>query len=107
MQMVADGTHHVGALNYASWDKADNALKVRAPIIYKTPPYTNYAVTARTDLGPELIGKLRQALLAIDSSTPEGEAVLKYLKAGKFIEADISEWQGYVDLLESGIDIGG
>ncbi|THF64555.1 phosphate/phosphite/phosphonate ABC transporter substrate-binding protein [Pseudothauera nasutitermitis] len=107
MQMVADGTYNVGALNYASWDKAADDLKARAPIIYKTPPYTNYAVTARADLGPELLGKLRAALLAVDGSTPEGAAVLKYLKAGKFIEADISEWQGYVDLLESGIDIGG
>jgi phosphonate transport system substrate-binding protein len=107
MQMVADGTHQVGALNYASWDKAADELKARAPIVYKTPPYTNYALTARADLGPELLAKLRAALLAVDGSTPEGAAVLKYLKAGKFIEADISEWQGYVDLLESGIDIGG
>ncbi len=107
MQMVADGTHQVGALNYASWDKAADDLKARAPIVYKTPPYTNYALTARADLGPELLAKLRAALLSIDGSTPEGAAVLKYLKAGKFIEADIAEWQGYVDLLESGIDIGG
>ena len=107
MQMVADGTHQVGALNYASWDKATDDLKARAPIIYKTPPYTNYALSARADLGPELLAKLRTALLALDGSTPEGAAVLKYLKAGKFIEADIGEWQGYVDLLESGIDIGG
>lgn len=107
MQMVADGTHQLGALNYASWDKAPDALKARAPIIYKTPPYTNYALTARADLPPELLAKLRKALLAIDGSTPEGAQVLKYLKAGKFIAADISEWQGYVDLLQSGIDIGG
>jgi len=107
MQMVADGTHQVGALNYASWDKADDALKARAPIVYKTPPYTNYALAARADLGPDLLARLRAALLAVDGSTPEGAQVLKYLKAGKFIEADIGEWQGYVDLLESGIDIGG
>lgn len=107
MQMVADGTHDVGALNYASWDKATDDLKSKAPIIYKTPPYTNYALTARADLGPELINKLTAALLALDASDEDGAKVLKYLKAGKFIEADISEWQGYVDLLESGIDIGG
>lgn len=107
MQMVADGSHQVGALNYASWDKADDALKARAPIVYKTPPYTNYALAARADLGPDLLARLRAALLAVDGSTPEGAQVLKYLKAGKFIEADIGEWQGYVDLLESGIDIGG
>src|SRR5690606_30547221 len=107
MQMVADGTHQVGALNYASWDKASDELKAKAPIVYKTPPYTNYALTARADLGPELLGKLRSALLELDANDPNGTKVLKYLKAGKFIAADISEWQGYVDLLQSGIDIGG
>lgn len=107
MQMVADGTHQVGALNYASWDKANDQLKARAPIVYETPPYTNYALTARADLGPELLDKLRGALLELDAKDPNGARVLKYLKAGRFIEADISEWQGYVDLLQSGIDIGG
>ena len=107
MQMVADGTHHVGALNYASWDKASEELKVRAPIVYTSPPFTNYALVARSDLGPELTGTLRQALLAISPESEPGAQVLKYLKAGRFIEADMSEWMGYVDLLESGIDIGG
>ena len=107
MQMVADGTHHVGALNYASWDKASDELKAKAPIIYKTPTYTNYALAARADLGPELLGQLRTALLSLDANDANGAKVLEYLKAGKFVEADISEWQGYVDLLESGIDIGG
>ena len=107
MQMVADGTHHVGALNYASWDKASDELKAKAPIIYKTPTYTNYALAARADLGPELLQQLTTALLALDANNADGAKVLQYLKAGKFVEADISEWQGYVDLLESGIDIGG
>ena len=107
MQMVADGTHDIGALNYASWDKADDELKARAPIVYTSPPFTNYALVARSDLGAELIEQLRSALLAIDDSSEEGRAVLGYLKAGKFIEADMAEWMGYVELLESGIDIGG
>jgi phosphonate transport system substrate-binding protein len=77
MQMVADGTHQVGALNYASWDKASPELKGKAPIVYRTPEYTNYALTARADLGPELLGKLRSALLALDASEPNGAKVLK------------------------------
>lgn len=107
MQMVADGTHHIGAMNYASWDKASEELKARAPIVYKTPPFTNYALTARTDLGEALIGELRAALLALDDNTDEGRKVLGYLKAGRFVAADLSEWAGYRALLESGIDIGG
>jgi phosphonate transport system substrate-binding protein len=107
MQMVADGTHQVGAMNYASWDKASGELKARAPLIYQTPTFTNYALTARADLGDELLGELRTALLALDDSTEEGRKVLGYLKAGRFIEADLSEWAGYRALLESGIDIDG
>ena len=107
LQMVADGTHDVGALNYASWDKADDALKARAPVIYTSPPFTNYALVARSDLGPPLIDQLRAALLAISPDSEAGAQVLQYLKAGRFIEADIAEWMGYVELLASGIDIGG
>lgn len=106
MQMVADGTHDIGALNYASWDKASNDLQGKAPIIYKTPTYTNYALNARADLGEDLLAQLRTALLALDANNEDGARVLEYLKAGKFVDADISEWQSYVDLLESGIDIG-
>ncbi|MCQ9615728.1 phosphate/phosphite/phosphonate ABC transporter substrate-binding protein [Paenalcaligenes niemegkensis] len=107
MQMVANGTHDIGALNYASWDKAPEDLQSQAPVIYKTPPYTNYALTARTDLGPELLDQLSTALLAVDTSNENGAQILQYLKAEKFVDANISEWQGYVDLLQSGIDIGG
>tara|TARA_R110002049_G_scaffold221316_2_gene392800 strand:+ start:25 stop:942 length:918 start_codon:yes stop_codon:yes gene_type:complete len=107
MRMVGDGTHQVGALNYASWDKGSDELKARAPVIYTTPEYTNYALTARSDLGENLLKELRTALLTLGESDDNGAKVLEYLKAGKFIEADISEWQGYVDLLQSGIDIGG
>src|SRR3546814_6127092 len=36
MQMVANGTHQVGALNYASWDQASDELKAGAPIDRKS-----------------------------------------------------------------------
>jgi phosphonate transport system substrate-binding protein len=106
MQMVANGTYTLGAMNYASWDKASEDLQRQAPIVYKTPEFTNYALVARADLGPDLINQLRAALLDT-GSTPEGRQILGYLKAGKFIEADLSEWFGYRDLLESGIGVGG
>jgi phosphonate transport system substrate-binding protein len=106
MQMVANGTYTLGAMNYASWDKASDELKQQAPIVYRTPEFTNYALVARADLGPDLIKDLRAALLDT-GSTPEGRQILGYLKAGKFIEADLSEWFGYRDLLQSGIGVGG
>jgi phosphonate transport system substrate-binding protein len=106
MQMVANGTYTLGAMNYASWDKASEDLQQQAPVVYKSPEFTNYALVARADLGPERIAQLRAALLDT-GSTPEGRQILGYLKAGKFIEADLSEWFDYRDLLESGIGVGG
>lgn len=106
MQMVANGTFTLGAMNYASWDKASDDLQQQAPVIYKTPEFTNYALVARADLGADLLAELRSALLAT-ADTAEGRQILDYLKAGAFIEADLSEWFDYRDLLESGIGVGG
>jgi phosphonate transport system substrate-binding protein len=107
MQQVAAGSFTVGAMNFASWDKASDELKAKAPVIYKTPPFTNYCLTARADLGEELLAEIRAALLSLSTDTEEGRKILGYLKAGKFIEADLEEWAGYRALLESGVDIGG
>lgn len=107
MQMVAQGSYTLGAMNYASWDRASEELKARAPIVYRTPPFTNYALTARRDLGDALLEQLRSALFALDDGSEAGRRILGYLGAGAFIPAQLSEWSDYLQLLESGIDIGG
>ncbi|MBD1400863.1 phosphate/phosphite/phosphonate ABC transporter substrate-binding protein [Pelovirga terrestris] len=107
MQQVAAGSFTLGAMNFASWDKASDKLKTNAPIIYKSPAFTNYCLAARTDLGEKLLAELRAALLSLSTDTEEGRKILGYLKAGKFIEADLDEWAGYRAMLESGVDIGG
>ncbi len=107
MQMVAQGSYTLGAMNYASWDRASEALKARAPIVYRSPAFTNYALTARADLGDELLGQLRSALFDLSDGSEAGQRILGYLGAGAFIPAELSEWADYKALLESGIDIGG
>jgi phosphonate transport system substrate-binding protein len=106
MQKVADGSFTIGCMNYASWDKASDELKARAPIIYKTPRYTNYCIAARKDLGEDLLSRIRRALLELTPESAEGKSILGYLKAGRFIAAGLEEWAGYRQLLESGVDIG-
>ncbi|MCC5885953.1 MAG: phosphate/phosphite/phosphonate ABC transporter substrate-binding protein [Gammaproteobacteria bacterium] len=106
MQMVAQGSYTLGAMNYASWDRASDELKARAPIVYRTPAFTNYALTARADLGEDLLGRLRSALLDLSDGSEAGRRILGYLGAGAFIPAELSEWADYKALLESGIDIG-
>lgn len=106
LQKVANGEFHLGALGRPPYDRASAEDKARAPVIYTTPKFTNYCFAARSDLGEELIGRIRSVLLNLHE-TPEGEKILGYLKAGRFVEADMSEWKGYVQLIESGVDIGG
>lgn len=107
MQMVAQGSYTLGAMNYASWDRAGDELKARAPIVYRTPAFTNYALTARADLGDDLLRRLRAALFELSDGSEAGRRILGYLGAGTFIPAELSEWADYKALLESGIDIGG
>lgn len=106
LEKVANGEFQVGALGQPPYDRASDEQKAKAPIIYTTPTFTNYCFAGRSDLGEELIGKIREALLQLHE-TEEGKVALGYLGAEKFIEADMSEWMGYVELIESGVDIGG
>jgi len=106
LQKVANGEFHIGALGQPPYDRASDELKSKAPIIYTTPKFTNYCFAARSDLGDVLIEEIRTALLRLHE-TAEGEQILGYLKAKKFVHADISEWMGYVRLIEAGVDIGG
>jgi len=94
---VANGEYQLGALGTPQYDGASDELKAKAPIIYTTPEFTNYSFAARTDLGDELIGKIRAALLDLHN-TEEGKQALKYLGAKRYVEADISEWADYVEI---------
>lgn len=106
LAQVADGSFAVGAMNYASYDKSSDELKAKAPIIFKTPSYVDYCFIAHTDLGAELIGKIRKALLALDPASEPGTKILGGFKAGKFVEAHIREWDGIRAVMEAGVDIG-
>ncbi|TVR01971.1 MAG: phosphate/phosphite/phosphonate ABC transporter substrate-binding protein [Desulfovibrionales bacterium] len=106
LQKVANGEFHVGALGQPPYDRASDELKRMAPIIYTTPRFTNYNFSTRKALGAELIGEIHAALLSLHES-PEGKKALNYLKSERFVDADMSEWMGYVDLIKSGVDIGG
>lgn len=103
---VASGDFHIGAVGQAPYDRAEDDVKAKAPIIYTTPAFYNYGFAARSELGEDVLKKLTDALLKAHESD-NGKKVLSYLRAEKFIDADIKEWQPYVDILESGVDIGG
>ncbi|MFH7319378.1 phosphate/phosphite/phosphonate ABC transporter substrate-binding protein [Desulfurivibrio sp. D14AmB] len=105
VQKVANGEFHLGALGQPPYDRASEAIKARAPIIYTTPKFTNYCFATRKSLGRQTIDRIHAALLGLHESE-EGKKALGYLKSQGFVDADISEWMGYVELLKSGVDIG-
>jgi len=106
LEKVANGEFTIGALGQPPYDRGSDEIKAKAPIIYTTPNFMNYTFAARADLGDELLGKIRAALLDLHN-TEEGKKALGYLKAGKFIASDMKDWMSYVELIESGVDIGG
>jgi phosphonate transport system substrate-binding protein len=108
LKQVADGTVHVGALNYTDWDKAPAETKAAAPVLYVTPAYVDYCWVANSSLGADKIGRIRAALVRLDQANPEHAAVLEaWGKAGKMLAADPRKWQGIRDvraeLLKTGI----
>ncbi len=94
---VAAGKVDAGALNISVWDKfvADkkvDASKVR--VFYTTPAYFDYNWTVHADMAPALRTKLTQAFLDLNSSTPEGKAVLELQRATRFIPTQAANYKG-------------
>lgn len=101
LSSVGNGEVDLGALNYSYYDKAKPEEQEKAPIIYTTPDYVDYCFVAHNRLGQDLIGKIRKALLELDSSDADQAAILKDWGAGKFVAADKSEWDGIRAVIKS------
>ena len=85
---VAGGKVDAGALNISVWEKLIEQKKVdtgAVRVFYTTPPYFDYNWTVRADMPAALKKKITDAFLALDSSTPEGKAILDLQRATKFI----------------------
>jgi phosphonate transport system substrate-binding protein len=85
---VAGGKVDAGALNISVWEKLVEQKKVdtnTVRVFYTTPPYFDYNWSVRADMPAELKKKITDAFLALDSSTPEGKAILDLQRATKFI----------------------
>lgn len=99
LQAVATGQVDAGVLNYTSWERASDELKMNAPIIHVTPEYVDYCLVAHNRLGPELIARIREAFLALDGSQPEHAAILEAFSARKFVPVDAGDWDGIREVL--------
>ncbi len=97
---VAGGKVDAGALNISVWEKMVAEKKIditQVKVFYTTPPYFDYNWTVRGDLDKALIGKIRDAFLALDNKNPEHAEILKLQRATKFIATKAENYKGIED----------
>jgi phosphonate transport system substrate-binding protein len=100
LRAVASGAVDLGVVNYTVWDRADEATKAQAPVIYVTPEYVDYVMVAHERMGQAEIDKLREALLALDPNSPRHGPVLEAFGAKRFVGAKAEDWAGIRSVLE-------
>lgn len=93
LEAVASGAFDCGALNYAYYDRAPDATKAKAPILYTTPEYVDYAWVVHDRVGADLVEGIRAALLGLQRSNPREAQILDAWAAGAFVSADKEQWQ--------------
>ncbi len=94
---VASGKVDAGALNISVWEKFLNEKKVDPAVVkvfYTTPPYYDYNWTVHADMPADLRGKLQQAFLSLDPSTPQGKEILELQRASKFVATKVENYNG-------------
>jgi phosphonate transport system substrate-binding protein len=99
IDLVQAGSYDGGALNVQVWNARKQAGTVdldRVVEVYTTPTYHDYHWISGPDLdarmGEGFTEELRQALLALDGSTPEEEEVLQAYGATAIIGAQAADY---------------
>ncbi|HIE70526.1 MAG TPA: phosphate/phosphite/phosphonate ABC transporter substrate-binding protein [Planctomycetes bacterium] len=101
LKSVASGSVDCGALNFAYYDKAPAEEKAKAPILFTTPDYVDYAWAVHDRVGKDLIAKLQKALLGLDRSNPDEAAILDSWSAGAFLAAKDEQWHAIREVRDS------
>ena len=101
LQAVANGSADLGALNYAHYDGVDDELKAKAPVLYTTPEYVDYAWVAHDRIGDELRERLRAVLLGLDRDDERERAILEAWSAGAFLAAKDEQWHAIREVRDS------
>ncbi len=102
LKAVASGASDVGALNFGYWDKASDADKKAAPIIYTTPGYVDYAWVGHDRIGDEMLQRITDAFTSLDGNNAKDKAILDAWSAkAKFLPADGARWNSIRQVRDS------
>jgi phosphonate transport system substrate-binding protein len=94
---VASGKVDAGALNISVWEKFVAEKKVdpsQVKVFFTTPPYFDYNWTVHADMPAALRTKLRDAFLALNASTPQGQEILSLQRATRFVPTQADNYNG-------------
>ena len=92
---VEAGKVDAGALNESIWQKLVDERKVdpaKVRVLWTTPEFHDYLWTARGDLDPKLVDRLRAAFLALDPARPEHRAILELQRASRFVPTAVENY---------------
>ncbi len=92
LQSVASGAVDCGALNYAYYDAASAEDKAKAPVLFTTSDYVDYAWVAHDRIGEDRLQALREVLLGLDRKEPSQASILDAWSAGQFVAAEDEMW---------------
>jgi len=101
LKSVVSGAVDCGALNFAYYDKAPAEEKAKAPILYTTPDYVDYAWVVHDRVGKERIAQLQEALLKLSKDDPEEALILDSWSAGSFLAAKDEYWAAIREVRDS------
>lgn len=85
---VESGKADAGVLNASVWDKLVEQKKIdpnKVRVFATTPPYHDYNWTVRGGLAPELVKKLTDAFLELDSRRAQDAEILSLQRASRFV----------------------
>lgn len=92
LQSVASGAVDCGALNYAYYDAASAEEKAKAPILFTTSDYVDYAWVAHDRIGEERLQTLQAVLLGLNRKESSHASILDAWSAGRFVAAKDDMW---------------
>lgn len=101
LKSVASGSVDCGALNFAYYDKAPAEEKAKAPILFTTPEYVDYAWVVHDRVGKDLIAKLQKTLIELDRGNTTEAAILDSWSAGSFLAAKDAQWHAIREVRDS------
>jgi phosphonate transport system substrate-binding protein len=94
---VVSGKVDAAALDITVWRKFVTEKKVDTQavnVFYTTPTFFNYNWSMHVDSAADLREKVKQALLALDPSTPEGKEILSLNRATRYIPTSPENYKG-------------